>query len=223
MSRLYERISTTILEGDSKETPGLIKQALDEGLVPKDILDNGLVVGMNEVGDRFERCEMFVPSVLLAAKAMQNGLEVLRPRLVEIGIKPIGKIVLGTVLGDIHDIGKNLVGMLCEGAGFEVINLGFDTHPDKFVNAIKDHQPDIVGMSAMLTTTMLNMGHTIKAMEEVGIDISGYGSKDVDTFGDLAFDYVVTLCDNARESCPFFPALRQLQQDSGKRQHLDLH
>ena len=110
-----------------------------------------------------------MPEVLLAAKAMHDGLEVLRPHLVASGAKPTGKIVLGTVKGDIHDIGKNLVGMMCEGAGFEVINLGFDVDPEKFVEAVKENQPDIVGMSAMLTTTMLAMGYTIKALKEAGL------------------------------------------------------
>jgi 5-methyltetrahydrofolate--homocysteine methyltransferase len=146
-----------------------VQKALDEGLSPSDILDTGLLPGMNEVGDRFERGEMFVPEVLLAAKAMHDGLQVLRPHLVATGAKPVGKIVLGTVKGDIHDIGKNLVGMMCEGAGFEVINLGFDVDPEKFVEAVKENQPDIVGMSAMLTTTMIAMGYTIKALEEAGL------------------------------------------------------
>jgi 5-methyltetrahydrofolate--homocysteine methyltransferase len=134
-----------------------------------DILEEGLLPGMDEVGARFERCEMFVPSILLSAQAMQEGLEILRPHLIEAGARPAGKIVLGTVKGDIHDIGKNLVGMMCEGAGFEVINLGFDVAPEKFIEAIKHHQPDIVGMSAMLTNTMLAMGHTIKAIQEANL------------------------------------------------------
>ncbi len=169
MSRLYEKLSTAILEGDADSTPGLVQKALDQGLVPKDILDNGMVVGMNEVGVRFKRGDMFVPEVLMSADAMQAGLDILRPHLVSSGAKLIGKIVLGTVKGDLHDIGKNLVGMMCEGAGFEVINLGFNVEPDVFVEAIKEHQPDIVGMSALLTTTMRAMGYTIKAIEEAGL------------------------------------------------------
>jgi 5-methyltetrahydrofolate--homocysteine methyltransferase len=169
MSRLYERLSTAILEGDSEKTPKLVQRALDEGLAPKDILDNGLVVGMNEVGVRFKRGDMFVPEVLMSADAMQAGLEILRPPLIASGAKLIGKVLLGTVKGDLHDIGKNLVGMMCEGAGFEVVNLGFNVDPEKFIEAIKEHQPDIVGMSALLTTTMRAMGHTIKAIEEAGL------------------------------------------------------
>jgi len=169
MSRLYERLSTAILEGDCEKTPKLVQRALDQELAPKDILDNGLVVGMNEVGVRFKRGDMFVPEVLMSADAMQAGLEILRPPLVASGAKLIGKVLLGTVKGDLHDIGKNLVGMMCEGAGFDVVNLGFNVDPGKFIAAIKEHQPDIVGMSALLTTTMRAMGHTIKAIEEAGL------------------------------------------------------
>ncbi len=169
MSAIYEQLATGILEGDSVTIPQLVQQGLDEGLAPKDILDNGLVVGMNEVGARFKRGDMFVPEVLMSAEAMQAGLALLRPKLVSSGVQLIGKIVLGTVKGDLHDIGKNLVGMLCEGAGFEVIDLGFNVDPDKFIEAIKTHQPQIVGLSALLTTTMRAMGHTIKAIEEAGL------------------------------------------------------
>jgi 5-methyltetrahydrofolate--homocysteine methyltransferase len=169
MSRVYERLSTAILEGDGEKTRKLVEKALKEELVPKDILDNGMVVGMNEVGARFKRGDMFVPEVLMSADAMQAGLEILRPELVASGAKLIGTIVMATVKGDLHDIGKNLVGMMCEGAGFEVVDLGFNIEPEKIVNAIKEHQPDIVGLSALLTTTMRAMGHTIKAVEEAGL------------------------------------------------------
>lgn len=169
MSAIYEQLSTIILEGNSKKAPELVQKGLDEGLSPKEILDNGLVVGMNEVGVRFKRGDMFVPEVLMSAETMQAGLEVLRPLLASAGHKMIGTIVLGTVKGDLHDIGKNLVGMMCEGAGFEVIDVGFNAEPEKFVAAIKEHQPDIVGMSALLTTTMRAMGYTIKAIEEAGL------------------------------------------------------
>jgi 5-methyltetrahydrofolate--homocysteine methyltransferase len=169
MSEIYEQLATAILEGSSEKTPNLVQQALEQRLSPKDILDNGLVVGMNEVGARFKRGDMFVPEVLMSAEAMQAGLGVLRPHLVASGAQLIGTIVLGTVKGDLHDIGKNLVGMLCEGAGFEVIDLGFNIDPEKFIVAIKEHQPNIVGLSALLTTTMRAMGYTIKAIEEAGL------------------------------------------------------
>jgi len=169
MSAIYERLSTAVLEANEERIPKLVQKGLDQGLVPKDILDNGLIVGMNEVGARFKRGDMFVPEVLMSAKSMQAGLAVLRPHLIASGAELIGKIVMGTVKGDLHDIGKNLVGMMCEGAGFEVIDLGFNVEPEKFIEAIKEHQPNIVGMSALLTTTMRAMGHTIKAIEEAGL------------------------------------------------------
>jgi 5-methyltetrahydrofolate--homocysteine methyltransferase len=169
MSAIYERLSTAVLEGNEDRIPKLVQKGLDEGLPPKDILDNGLIVGMNEVGARFKRGDMFVPEVLMSARAMQAGLTVLRPQLVASGAQLIGTIVIGTVKGDLHDIGKNLVGMMCEGAGFEVIDLGFNVEPEKFIQAIKEHQPNIVGMSALLTTTMRAMGHTINAIEEAGL------------------------------------------------------
>jgi 5-methyltetrahydrofolate--homocysteine methyltransferase len=169
MSRVYERLPTAVLEGDAEKAAKLAQRGVEQGLSAKDILDNGLVVGMDEVGARFKRGDMFVPEVLMSAEAMQGGLEVLRPVLIAGGVKLIGKILMGTVKGDLHDIGKNLVNMMCEGAGFEVIDIGFDADPEKFIKAIKEHQPDIVGMSAMLTTTMRAMGHTIKAIEEAGL------------------------------------------------------
>ena len=169
MSAIYEQISTVVIEGNAEKAGTLAQKGLDDGLSPKEILDKGLVVGMNEVGVRFKRGDMFVPEVLMSAEAMQAGLEVLRPELAAGGHKMIGTIVLGTVKGDLHDIGKNLVGMMCEGAGFEVIDIGFNVEPDKFVAAIKEHQPEIVGMSALLTTTMRAMGYTIKAIEEAGL------------------------------------------------------
>ncbi len=169
MSAIYEKLSTTVIQGNSDDTPQLVQQGLDEGLSPKEILDNGLVAGMSEVGVRFKRGDMFVPEVLMSAEAMQAALVVLRPHLISSGTRLIGTIVMGTVKGDLHDIGKNLVGMMCEGAGFEVVDLGFNVDPQRFVSAIKEHQPDIVGMSALLTTTMRAMGYTIKAIEEAGL------------------------------------------------------
>jgi 5-methyltetrahydrofolate--homocysteine methyltransferase len=169
MSRLYERISTAIMEGDADKSASLVQKGLDQGLAAKDILDNGMVVGMGEVGVRFKAGDMFVPEVLMSADAMQAGLTILRPHLVASGVRLIGTIVMGTVKGDLHDIGKNLVNMMCEGAGFQIIDIGFNADPDKFIEAIKEHQPDVVGMSAMLTTTMRAMAHTIKAIEEAGL------------------------------------------------------
>ena len=169
MSAILEKISGAVFEGDSEKTESLVQNAIDEGLSAKEILDNGLVLGMGEVGVRFKRGEMFVPEVLMSAEAMHTGLELLRPLLAESNVGRIGKIMLATVKGDLHDIGKNLVGMMCEGEGFEVIDLGFNVGHEVIIEKIKEHQPDVVGLSAMLTTTMRAMGHTIKAVEEAGL------------------------------------------------------
>jgi 5-methyltetrahydrofolate--homocysteine methyltransferase len=152
-----------------EQTAKLVKRALDEGTPAGQIMDEGLLVGMNEVGVRFKAGDMFVPEVLMSAEAMQAGTTQIRPLLLAGGSKQAGKVLLGTVKGDLHDIGKNLVSMMCEGAGFEVIDIGFNVEPEAFVEAIKKHQPEVVGMSAMLTTTMRAMGYTIKAIEEAGL------------------------------------------------------
>ena len=169
MSTITEQLAAAVLEGDCEKVPQLVQQGLDRGLAPKEILDNGLVAGMDEVGNLFRCGEMFVPDVLISADAMQAGLQVLRPHLIASGTKLIGKIAIATVKGDLHDIGKNLVAMMCEGAGFEVIDLGFDVDPARFVEAVKEHRPDIVGMSALLTTTMRAMAMTIRALQEAGL------------------------------------------------------
>jgi 5-methyltetrahydrofolate--homocysteine methyltransferase len=169
MSDIFERLSTAVLEGDIEKTPKLVNRGLKRGHSPKELLDNGLIIGMDEVGARFKRGDMFVPEVLMSADSMAAAMQVLRPLLAESGVKMLGKILMGTVKGDLHDIGKNLVSMLAEGAGFEIIDIGFNAEPEKFISGIKEHQPQIVGMSAMLTTTMRAMGHTIKAIEEAGL------------------------------------------------------
>ena len=169
MSRTLEKLSTAILEGDAEQAPKLVSKAIGEGATASEVLEQGLLVGMAEVGVRFRAGDMFVPEVLMSAEAMQTSMVILRPLLLASGVKLIGKVLLGTVKGDLHDIGKNLVAMMCEGAGFEVIDIGFNVEPEKFVAAIKKHQPQVVGMSAMLTTTMRAMGYTIKAIEEAGL------------------------------------------------------
>jgi 5-methyltetrahydrofolate--homocysteine methyltransferase len=168
MSVLNE-ISTCVIEGNLNDIKDLAQQALDEGNEAKEILDNGLMPGMDHVGVEFKAGNMFVPEVLRSAKAMSGAMELLKPILAESGVEMVGKIVLGTVKGDLHDIGKNLVAMMCEGAGFEVYDIGKDVAPEGFVEAIKEHNPDIVGMSALLTTTMRTMESTIKALEEAGL------------------------------------------------------
>jgi 5-methyltetrahydrofolate--homocysteine methyltransferase len=169
MSELLESLSTAVLEGDSEKSLKLVQRGLKKELSPKEILDNGLVVGMDEVGARFKRGDMFVPEVLMSADSMAAAMKILRPLLVESGAELLGKIVMGTVKGDLHDIGKNLVSMMCEGAGFEVNDLGKDIDPDSFVEAVKEFNPDVLGMSALLTTTMRSMENTIKALEEAGL------------------------------------------------------
>jgi 5-methyltetrahydrofolate--homocysteine methyltransferase len=169
MSEILEQISTAVIEGNLDDIVDLTEDALDEDLSAQEILDSGLMAGMDYVGAEFKAGNMFVPEVLRSAKAMQNSMDILRPLLVESGVQMVGKVVLGTVKGDLHDIGKNLVGMMCEGAGFEVKDLGRDVEPDAFLEAVKEFEPDVVGMSALLTTTMRSMEHIIKALEEAGL------------------------------------------------------
>jgi len=169
MSKILSDISTLIIEGNFADMADKTNAALEEGLGAEQILNNGLMPGMDHVGVEFKAGNMFVPEVLRSAKAMQESMDIIRPMLVESGVETAGKIVLGTVKGDMHDIGKNLVGMMCEGAGFDVIDLGKDVESQAFVDAVKEHKPIILGMSAMLTTTMRSMERTIKALEEAGI------------------------------------------------------
>lgn len=169
MSSVYVELAEKLYEGDAKSVPVLVQRALDEGLKPAEVLKGGLISGMDRVGRDFRNGEIYVPEVLIAARAMHAGMNVLRPLLVDSHVAPAGKVVLGTVAGDLHDIGKNLVGMMLEGAGFEIIDLGIDAPPAKFVDAVKTHQPDLVAMSALLTTTMPGMRRTIDALAEAGI------------------------------------------------------
>jgi 5-methyltetrahydrofolate--homocysteine methyltransferase len=169
MSGILEQISTAVIEGNLDDIVDLTEDALDEELSAQEILDNGLMAGMDYVGVEFKAGNMFVPEVLRSAKTMQSSMDILKPLLAEAGAKMVGKVLLGTVKGDLHDIGKNLVGMMCEGAGFEVEDLGKDVAPEAFVEAVKEHEPDVVGMSALLTTTMRTMEHTVKALEEAGL------------------------------------------------------
>jgi len=162
-------VSEALQRGDAGKVGELVKQALEEKLTPKEILNNGLIAGMDIIGAKFKKNEVYVPEVLIAARAMHSGMDILRPKLVETGVKNIGKVAIGTVKGDLHDIGKNLVKMMLEGAGFEVIDLGSDVSLDEFVEAVKVHQPNIIGMSALLTTTMLSMPEIIKALEASGL------------------------------------------------------
>ena len=163
------KVSEALQRGDAEKVGELVKQALEENLLPKDILENGLIKGMDIIGAKFKKNEVYVPEVLIAARAMHAGMSILRPKLIETGVKNIGTIAIGTVKGDLHDIGKNLVKMMLEGAGFEVIDLGVDVSTDRFVEAVKEHKLNIIGMSALLTTTMVNMAEVIKALEAAGL------------------------------------------------------
>ena len=169
MSEILSEISKVIIEGGLEEIQDLTEDALDEKISAKDILDKGLMLGMDHVGVEFKAGNMFVPEVLRSARAMQSSMKIIRPLLIESGASMKGKVLLGTVKGDLHDIGKNLVGMMCEGAGFDVKDIGKDIDPDSFVQAVKEFEPDVVGMSALLTTTMRSMEQTIKALEEAGL------------------------------------------------------
>jgi 5-methyltetrahydrofolate--homocysteine methyltransferase len=147
----------------------LVRNALEEGVAAKEILNQGLIAGMDIVGEKMENEDMFIPEVLMAARAMSSAVKILKPLLVEEDISAMGKVIIGTVKGDLHDIGKNLVAMMVESAGFEVYDLGADILPDKFINEIKDKNADILCMSALLTTTMPMMKNTIDALKESGL------------------------------------------------------
>jgi 5-methyltetrahydrofolate--homocysteine methyltransferase len=164
-----ETIYEAVLNGDAKTAEADVKTALADNVPAADILHDACVPAMTEVGRLFEEGEKFVPEMLISARAMQAALEILKPHLVEAGVEALGKVVIGTVAGDLHDIGKNLVAMMLEGAGFEIIDLGTDVSADKFVQAVKDSDPDIIGMSALLTTTMTSIGTTIEALTEAGV------------------------------------------------------
>lgn len=167
--QILEEIFICIKEGDRELVKSKIQEALDAGLPPEQILQKGMISAMAEVGRLFEIGEYFVPDMLVAARTMQEGLQHLKPYLTDTDIKPVGRVVIGTVKGDLHDIGKNLVAMMLEGAGFSVVDLGVDVPPDRFVAAVRQGQVDVVAMSALLTTTMANMKATIEALRTAGV------------------------------------------------------
>ena len=166
---LLQQLYDFTLVGNAPAVLDLTRTGLDMGLGPEVLLYEALIPSLEEVGARFERGDFFVPEMLIAGKAMAGALEILRPLLAETGAQTIGKIVMGTVKGDVHDIGKNLVNIMFEGAGFEVIDLGVQVAPEKFIDAIKQHQPDIVGFSAFLTTTMPMFKANINVLEKAGV------------------------------------------------------
>ena len=169
MADILQEITSKLYSGEAEGVAELVQQALDQGMSPQEILSGGLIAGMDEVGKDFKAGDLFVPEVLIAARAMHAGMGVLRPLLAESGVPSAGKYVIGTVKGDLHDIGKNLVKMMLEGAGFETVDLGTDVGPEAFVAAVREHQPGVVGMSALLTTTMTQMKTIIEALEEAGL------------------------------------------------------
>ena len=169
MSDTLTQISHAVFEGRVKDMAGLTKEALAAGLTPQEILDRGLIQGMQMIGKEFKEGKKFLPEVLFAGRAMQASLNILRPLLAQAGAKMVGKVIIGTVKGDLHDIGKNLVAMMLEGAGFELIDLGKDVAPEQFVEAVRREKPDIVALSALLTTTMRSMGQTVERLKETGL------------------------------------------------------
>jgi len=162
-------LADAIIKGDQNAAVAITKAALSEGMAAKDILDNGLIAGMDVVGSRFKRNEVYIPEVLISARAMKSATEILEPELAKAGVEPIGKFMIGTVAGDLHDIGKNLVSMMLKGAGFNVIDLGVDITPEVFVEKAKATGAPLIGMSSLLTTTMPALDKTLKAMRAAGI------------------------------------------------------
>jgi len=166
---ISEELNESILQGDERRVIQIVEGALKNKVPVKEILNEGLIGAMNIVGIKFKNCELYVPEVLKAARAMKSGIEVIRPLLEKAGVETLGKVVIGTVKGDLHDIGKNLVAMMVEGSGFEIVNLGVDVPPERFVDAAKAKGVKICMMSALLTTTMPAMKDTIEALKEAGL------------------------------------------------------
>lgn len=169
MQEELKALAQAVLEGKRNDAVELTQKLVEAGVSPKQILDEGLIAGMSVAGEKFKNGEYFVPEILVAARAMKASMEILRPLLVATDVQPIGTMVIGTVRGDLHDIGKNLVAMMVEGAGFRVVDLGVDVTADKFVEAAKQHNAQIVGLSALLTTTMTYIPEVIKAFDAEGL------------------------------------------------------
>ena len=169
MADILQQMATNLYNGEDEVVAELVQKALDQGTEPGEILRDGLIAGMDEVGVDFKAGDLFVPEVLIAARAMHAGMAILRPLLAESDTLSAGKYIIGTAKGDLHDIGKNLVKMMLEGAGFETVDLGSDVEPADFVAAVQEHRPQLVGISALLTTTMVKMKATIEALEEAGL------------------------------------------------------
>jgi len=168
MSNILEELAERVIEGKLETVQDITRKAIAEGLDPEEIINQGLIKGMNVVGVRFKAGDMFVPEVLMCARSMSGGMELVKPLLLGKEMPTAGKVLIGTVKGDLHDIGKNLVGMLLESVGFNVVNLGTDISTEQFMQAIKEHKPDVLGLSALLTTTMLGMKDIIDQLVEEG-------------------------------------------------------
>ena len=164
-------LADAIIEGNQSKAEELTKSALEEGMPAKEVLDNGLIAGMDVVGERFKKNEVYIPEVLISARAMKGAMSILEPELTKAGVKPIGKFIIGTAQGDLHDIGKNLVSMMLKGAGFEVVDLGVDVSAEQFVEQAKEKGAQLVGMSALLTTTMPGIEKTLKALKEAALPV----------------------------------------------------
>ena len=169
MEALLNTIQQGIVKGNAKLVEAKVQESLDVGLGPSKILHEGLVPAMAEVGRLYEEGEYFVPEMLIAARAMKSGLGILKPLLIDSDVEPVGTVALATVKGDLHDIGKNLVSLMLEGAGFEIVDLGVDADPEKFIEAVREKNVNVVAMSALLTTTMIHMGATIEALKQAGL------------------------------------------------------
>jgi 5-methyltetrahydrofolate--homocysteine methyltransferase len=166
---MLDDLRQSVIDGDMNKTQELVQKTLAGKMPPEQILKDGLISAMEEVGRRFECGEFYVPEMLISARAMKSGLALLRPHLIAANVQAVGKVVIGTVQGDLHDIGKNLVCMMLEGAGFEMIDLGADVSSDKYIAAVKEHRPDLVACSALLTTTMPRMENVIRSLKEAGL------------------------------------------------------
>ena len=162
-------LADAVIKGDQATAVEVTKAAIAEGLAAKSILNDGLIAGMNFIGARFKKNEVYIPEVLIAARAMKSAMELLEPELVKAGVEPVGKFVIGTVQGDLHDIGKNLVGMMLKGAGFDVIDIGVDVPAEKIVEEAKASGANLIGLSALLTTTMPAMENAVRALKDAGI------------------------------------------------------
>ncbi len=162
-------LADAIIKGDQNAAVDITRAALDEGTPAESVLNDGLIAGMDVVGASFKKNEIYIPEVLIAARAMRMAMEILEPELAKAGVKPVGKFLIGTVQGDLHDIGKNLVAMMLKGAGFEVVDIGVDAGPEKFVEQAKATGVQVIGMSALLTTTMPSMEKTVKALKDAGV------------------------------------------------------